>query len=301
MSVGSHNFNSDDIESRLADRYRVSGILGRGGMSVVLRAFDQRKERDVAIKVLLPSERAKHSEGTLKALEREAEALSRFSHRNVVEFYEFVNVDEMPHVVMEYVDGENLHSLMKSGALPWEDFRLIALQCLEALLAAEEIGLLHRDLKPGNIMVKMDDFGDFVVKIMDFGLSKFVQAPKEQTHDQRGIFLGTLDFIAPEQLELQPLDSRTDLYSLGCVFYYSLTQRGPFSGASPAETTRNHLEHRCRPIEQLRPDIPEEVCEWLMRMISLDPDDRPCSAETAYSQYVDSIANAESIRSKKSG
>ncbi len=280
---------SSEKGSVIAGRYEVLATLGRGGMSKVLHAFDRVEEREVAIKQLLPIGETQHASQSAIALEREAYALEKFQHANVVGIYDFEENDESPFVVMEFVDGDNLHSIMKSGALSWEGFQEIAPQCLNALIAAGELGLLHRDIKPGNIMVTTTDSGKFIVKVMDFGLSKFTQSPKKQTRDQRGIFLGTIDFIAPEQLELKPLDARTDLYSLGCVFYYSLAQVGPFSGTNPAETTRNHLEHRCRPIGDLRPDLPANVGNWIMRLIALEPDDRPPDAASALGEYLQAV------------
>lgn len=291
----SRESKSSGRERLIAGRYEVLGTLGRGGMSKVFHAYDRQQKCEVAIKQLLPKEETKHPLKSIVALEREAEALARFHHRNVVEIYEFRKDDEMPFVAMEYVEGDNLHSIMKSGALSWEDFQAIAPQCLSALIAAGELGLLHRDIKPGNIMVTMTDSGEFVVKVLDFGLSKFTQSPRKQTHDQQGIFLGTIDFIAPEQLELRHLDARTDIYSLGCVLYYSLAQAGPFSGASAADTTRNHLKHRCRPIGELRPDLPAPVCDWLMRLIALDPDDRPENATAALDEFSRAIGEIDSL------
>jgi serine/threonine-protein kinase len=104
------------------------------------------------------------------------------------------------------VEGEDLHAIIKSGALSWEDFRYVSEQCMEPLVAAGDLNLLHRDIKPGNIMLTVTASGRFLAKLLDFGLAKFSQQPSVQTLDQRGSFLGSIDFIAPEQLELRPLD-----------------------------------------------------------------------------------------------
>ena len=269
----------------MSERYQLRGRIGRGGISAVYRAYDTVMGRDVALKRLLPIEETNLNESAGESLAREAAALARFSHQNVITVFAFEEDAEGPFVVMELVEGEDLHSIMKSGAMSWEDFRDVAGQCLEPLVAAAEFSLLHRDIKPGNIMLTVTASGRFLVKLLDFGLAKFSQQPSLQTLDQRGSFLGSIDFIAPEQLELRPLDQRTDLYSLGCVFYYMLVQESPFTGGSPAETSMNHIKHRCQPIAERRSDLPPLVADWLMRLISRDPDDRPNDARDALRQF----------------
>lgn len=271
----------------MAERYQVRGRVGRGGMSAVYRAFDTVMGREVALKRLLPVEETNLNEAAGESLAREAAALARFQHPNVITVYAFEEDEEGPFVVMELIEGEDLHSIMKTGALSWEDFRSVAAQCLEPLVLAGELNLLHRDIKPGNIMLTLTPSGRFLVKLLDFGLAKFSQQPSLQTLDQKGSFLGSIDFIAPEQLELCHLDQRTDLYSLGCVFYYMLVQESPFSGGSPAETSMNHIKHRCRPIGEIRTDLPPLVANWLMRLISRYPDDRPSSAKEALAEFRD--------------
>jgi hypothetical protein len=254
-------------------------------MSAVYRAYDTVMGRDVALKRLLPVEETNLNEASGESLAREAAALARFQHPNVVTVFAIEEDAEGPFVVMELVEGEDLHSIMKSGALSWEDFSYIAGQCLEPLVAAGDLNLLHRDIKPGNIMLTVTASGRFLVKLLDFGLAKFSQQPSVQTLDQRGSFLGSIDFIAPEQLELRPLDQRTDLYSLGCVFYYMLAQESPFTGGNPAETSMNHIRHRCKPIGEIRTDIPPLVADWLMRLISRQPSDRPDNAREALKEF----------------
>ncbi|HRQ90636.1 MAG TPA: serine/threonine-protein kinase, partial [Bacteroidia bacterium] len=256
-------------------------------MSAVYRAYDTLMGREVALKRLLPIEETWLNEAAEESLAREAAALARLQHPNIVTVYAFEEDAEGPFVVMELVEGGDLRSVMKEGPLAWEEFREIALQCLDPLVAAGEMNLLHRDIKPANLMVSRTPSGRRLVKLLDFGLAKFSARPSVQTLDQKGSFLGSIDYIAPEQLELMPLDQRTDLYSLGCVFYFMLAQKAPFSGGSPAETSMNHLNHRCRPIAELRPDLPPLVGGWLMRMISRDPEDRPENAKEALRQFLD--------------
>jgi len=258
-------------------------------MSEVYRAYDTVMGRDVALKRLLPIEETNLNDSAGESLAREAAVLARFSHANVVTVFAFEEDAEGPFVVMELVEGEDLHATLKSGPLSWEDFRDVAGQCLEPLVAAAELNLLHRDIKPGNLMLKVTPSGRLLVKLLDFGLAKFSQHPSLQTLDQRGSFLGSIDFIAPEQLELRPLDQRTDLYSLGCVFYYMLVRESPFTGANPAETAMNHIKHHCTPIAARRSDLPPLVADWLMRLISRNPDDRPKDARDALRQFQEAL------------
>lgn len=273
----------------MGERYEVRGKLGRGGMSTVYRAYDTVMGREVALKRLLDLEDTNLNEDSKGALEREAGALAKFQHPNVVTVFALEEDADGPFVAMELVEGEDLNDVVKDAALSVEDFVDVAEQCLDALASAGEMNLLHRDIKPANIMLTMTPSDRFLVKILDFGLAKFSQQPSTQTLDQQGSFLGSIDYIAPEQLELRPLDQRTDLYSLGCVFYFGLTQESPFQGGNPAETSMNHINHRCTPIQEIRPDLPDHLAAWLMRLISKDPDDRPADAQAAMKQFQDAV------------
>ncbi|MDF1860895.1 MAG: serine/threonine-protein kinase [Verrucomicrobiales bacterium] len=285
----------------MSDRYEIRGKLGRGGMSAIYRAFDTVMGREVALKRLLPVEETNLNEASgVESLEKEAAALAKFQHPNVVTVYAIEEDEDGPYVVMELIEGEDLHDILTAGALSWPDFQDVATQCLEPLVEAYELNLLHRDIKPGNIMLTVTLSDRFLVKILDFGLAKFSQQPSTQTLDQAGSFLGSIDYIAPEQLELKALDQRTDLYSMGCVLYYALAQEAPFTGDNPAETTMNHMKHRCRPIHELRDDVPPLVCDWLMRMISRRREDRPANAVEALAQFHAAVAG-ETYQDRKEG
>lgn len=265
----------------MENRYQITGTLGKGGVSEIFRAVDLESGREVAIKRLLPLSETRLNEPQATGLHREALALSQLRHPNVVSLLEFGEDVDGPYAVLELIEGESLTDVIEGGALTYPDFLLVATQALRALAAAEEIRLLHRDLKPGNIMLTVDDSGYLVTKILDFGVSKFQSRPSMQTVDIKGSIIGSVDYVSPEQLDLQPLDSRADLYSLGCILYFCLVQTPPFRGQTASETIRNHLEHEVTPLHSIRADIPLIVSDWIMKLISRNPDDRPVGARHA--------------------
>ncbi len=265
----------------MSERYEIKGKIARGGIGAIYRAHDTVMGREVAIKRLLPLEQTHLNEAADESLQREAAALARFQHPNIVTIFAFDQDAEGPYVVMELVDGETLKDTVGRAALPVDDFIELTLQMLDPLIAARDLNLLHRDIKPSNIMISWLATGKFQIKMLDFGLAKFSQAPSTQTLDQTGSFLGSIDYLAPEQLELEPLDQRTDLYSLGCVLYFCLTQSPPFEGDNAAKTMRNHLSHQVTPLHEIRPDLPRPIADWVMRLISRYPNQRPLDARAA--------------------
>ena len=205
-------------------RYRIERSLGQGGLGEVFLAFDQRLQRHVALKRLSnPTEITVHGSIYERAW-REAVHLAAVQHPNVVTVYDFGSDEFGPFVIMELVDGETLDAVVTRGAFPLEDFRVFAHQTLEGLAAAHQAGLLHRDLKPGNIMLKYGPTHALQVKILDFGIARFspeldVPITSAMLAAPPTTVLGTVEFMAPEQFELQPLTQRGELYSLGCIFY----------------------------------------------------------------------------------
>lgn len=158
------------------------------------------------------------------------------------------------------------------------------MQTQEALIAAQELDIIHSDLKPSNIILTWLPSKKFQVKIVDFGLTSLTRSQSNEeiaAHD-----FGSILFMPPEQIEHQPLDARSDLYSLGCVYYYALTGHYPFTGTSSAEVMTAHLQHIVTPIQELRAGVPLWLCEWVMWLINRHPQDRPESAREALTFFM---------------
>jgi len=276
-----------------SERYEILSKIGQGGIGAVYRAHDHTLDREVAIKRLLPQgEKPEEERLTTEELVREAGLLSQLQHPNVVTIYDAGIDADGGFVVMELIDGETLDELIERGALTFEDFQSVAEQALEGLIAAQEINMLHRDLKPSNVMIAWLPSGRFELKLLDFGLAKVTQKPSTQTIQHGDSILGSIYFMAPEQFEREPLDGRTDIYSLGCLFYYALARAYPFDGNHVAEVMTRKLEHEIVDLSTLRPDLPPQICSWVMRMISRSPNDRPATAKQALEEFTHCIAHA---------
>jgi serine/threonine protein kinase len=261
-------------------RYEILQQLGEGGEASVWKAWDSKLQRFVAIKRLLPpSQREVPDAGDIFA---EASALSALQHPNIVSVFDVESDEESgPYVVMEFLNGENLEQTIQRGGLTPEDFVSITNQILEGLVAAHKLGMQHRDIKPSNIMLTWLPDQRFIAKLLDFGLAKFSTRPKQQTVKGNNKILGSIYFMAPEQFTHRPLDYRSDLYSLGCVLYYALTTRYPFSGETPAQVMQSHLDHMVAPLRDIRPDIPAIQCDWIMWLLRRQPEHRPREAAQA--------------------
>lgn len=259
----------------LGNRYTIDRQIGSGGGGSVYLAHDAVLTRWVAIKRI-------HDDGgstNIEAGVREATQLARLQHPNIVTIHDFFKSGEDILVVMEHISGQNIDQL--EGPMPVDFFMDFARQCLNALGAAHSAGIVHRDIKAGNIMIAQLPSGDFQVKLLDFGLAKAQPEPMQQTMDQSGAVLGSIFTMAPEQFNCQPLDQRTDLYSLGCVFYQALTAQRPFKGKTASSVIAAHLQNDFIPISALRPDVPIGLCSWVEGLFACDPANRPPSAAAA--------------------
>ena len=267
----------------MSDRYQIIKKIGQGGIGAVYEAFDTQLKRQVALKRVLTPDQAKPEAvaAAAESLMQEATTMSTLNHPNIVSVYDVGRDEQGGFVVMELLRGETLDQTISESLLTLEDFREIVGQTLEALIAAQAADMLHRDLKPGNIMVIWRPSGKFQVKILDFGLAKVSQGPSKQTIDQGDAILGSIFFMAPEQFERAPLTFATDLYAMGAIYYFTLTGKYPFNGPSAAAVMASHLRHDVASLEELRPDLPPEISQWVMWLINRNPEDRPQSARDA--------------------
>src|SRR4051794_17814807 len=215
--------------------YEILSPLGSGGMGEVYRARDTRLDREIAIKVL--HSRLAEQPGLRERFEREARALAGLNHPHICALYDIGRDSAVDYLVMEYLEGASLERKLEEGALPIDQAILWALQLAEALDQAHRRGVLHRDIKPGNIMLTASG-----AKLMDFGLAKTTRRPVVTDSTQlansvltvEGTILGTLPYMAPEQLAGKEADARTDIFALGCVFYEMITGQRPFQADSQA-------------------------------------------------------------------
>ncbi len=252
----------------LIGNYKVMERIGAGGMALVYLCEHRQMRRRVAIKVL-PTSFAKDEE-YLKRFEREARAVAALEHPNIVRAYDIDHDSDLHFLVMEYVDGRPLHEIVKRGGpLPFGVAAEYARQAALGLQHAHEAGLVHRDIKPGNLMV--DRTG--MVKILDMGLARFQQEEGAEVLT-RGM-LGTPDYLAPEQArDSHTVDIRADIYSLGCTLFYLLAGRPPFEG-TPAQKIAFHQSSDPPPlIGMFRPDTPEALEQIVQKMMAKDPAER---------------------------
>ena len=263
-----------------SSRYQAEWRLGEGGGGEVFRAYDHVLRRRVALKRF-----AVENGPTPEEAWQEGIHLAAVQHPNVVGVYDFGADEAGPFLIMELVEGETLEEVVARGAFPLRDFRILAQQSLEGLAAAHQVGLLHRDLKPSNLMLKHGPTNDLQVKLMDFGIAGFTASAfgdvLPAASDRPGTILGTVEFMAPEQFEGRPVSARSELYSMGCIFYYALTGRDPVLGDSVEAIAESHLGAQIVPLGGLRPDLPRAVCDWVMRLLSRHPQERPGSVAEA--------------------
>lgn len=291
--AGYGNRTDDALIGRtLANRYRLVERLGQGGMGVVYKGEHVRIHRPTAIKIL--NGELSNNPEFIARFEREAEMASRIKHPNAVDIYDFGEAEDgIVYLAMEYLDGVPLSSIIKNeGPLPLERAIHIAAQAADALHAAHNLGIIHRDLKPDNIMIcKKTGHRDWV-EVVDFGLAKGVTVDSAlETLTQVGFVLGTPDYMSPEQVSGDDLDSRSDLYSLALVTYEMLTCAFPFEGSSQQKRMVKRLIEPPKPVRQYNPSLPVAVEQILMKAISRDVDDRHSSTM----EFVTALKEATAI------
>jgi serine/threonine protein kinase len=262
--------NRPDSLGRLG-HYEVLEVLGKGGFGIVFRAFDEKLQRIVAIKVLAPVLAA--TSPARKRFLREARSSAKIRHANVVQVYA-VEEQPLPYLVMEFIPGETLQQrLDRKGPLETAEVVQIGRQIAEGLAAAHDTGLIHRDIKPGNILIEAGPHRH--VKITDFGLAR---AADDASMTQSGIVAGTPNFMAPEQARGETLDHRADLFSLGSVLYTMCSGRPPFRANSTLAVLKRVSEDTPRPVPEIIPETPQWLCDLITRLHAKQPENRISTA-----------------------
>ena len=253
------------------ERYEILEILGEGGMAFVYKARDTQLERFVAIKTLKPN--YVNQETFVDRFKREAKTAANLNHPNIVQIFDW-GIEDEPYFVMEYIEGNTLTSIIaKKRTISLSDILFIGAQVSSGLHAAHQKGLVHRDIKPGNIMITPDG----KVKVTDFGIVSLQNEESDIT--KTGSILGTASYISPEQAQGKPVSIESDLYSLGTVLYELITGKAPFSGDSPISTATKHLTEKPEKPSLFRRDLPKGVETAILKLLEKATYDRFKSAE----------------------
>lgn len=263
-----------DLTGRTLGDYQILRRLGFGGMGQVYLSRQLSLKREVALK-LLRDDMATNSTA-LQRFQAEAEAVAKLNHPNIVHIHQLGEVNGQRYMVLEYVDGRNLRDhLARKGPPDLPVTLSIIRQVVLALQKAHEEGIVHRDIKPENILVTRK----VEVKVTDFGLSRFFAGATPPLNlTQSGVTLGTPLYMSPEQVQGMPVDHRSDVYSLGVTCYHLLTGEPPFRGATAFDVALKHVQEEPRPIADVRPDLPADLCAMVHKMMAKNPDDRYQSA-----------------------
>ncbi|MBX6341774.1 MAG: serine/threonine protein kinase, partial [Thermomicrobiaceae bacterium] len=254
----------------LNGRYRLDDIIGEGGMAVVYRGYDQVLNRVVAVKLLRDQFGA--DANFHKRFEREAQSAARLSHPHIVAVYDVGQDGRTRYIVMEYVRGRNLKELIRrQGPFSVQGAAMVIRQVADALDYAHAHGLVHRDIKPQNILV--DDAGH--VKVVDFGIAKSLS---DANLTEAGTGMGTVHYVSPEQARGEPATPASDIYATGVVLYEMLTKHLPFDADTPVGVAMQHVHAAPPPPSLLNPSIPPEVEDVVLTALAKDPEDRFPSA-----------------------
>ena len=255
----------------IKERYEIVEILGEGGMAFVYKARDKQLQRYVAIKTLKPN--YVNQEKFVDRFRREAQTAANLNHPNIVQIFDW-GIDDEPYFVMEYIEGNTLTSIISGNrTIGLNDILYIGSQVANGLKEAHKRGLVHRDIKPGNIMITPDG----KVKVTDFGIVSLQNEESDIT--KTGAVLGTASYISPEQAQGKPVSFESDLYSLGTVLYELIAGKPPFTGDSPIATATKHLTDKPEKLSNFRKDIPKALENAILKLLEKRPSDRFKSAE----------------------
>ncbi len=249
------------LGTTLDERYEIQEIIGAGGMAVVYKATDHRLNRFVAVKILR-DELARDGEFRSR-FQTEAQAVAMLSHPNIVSVYDVSHSDNVEYIVMELIEGVTLMQYMqKKGALGWKEALHFSVQITKALEHAHDKGIVHRDIKPQNIMILRDG----TIKVADFGIAA-LESAQEQRSEQT---VGSVHYIAPEQARGEQPDTRSDIYSLGVVMYEMLTGQMPYDGETAEQVALQHIAGVATPPQEINPEIPDELARITLKAMCAD-------------------------------
>jgi eukaryotic-like serine/threonine-protein kinase len=284
LDIGARLLASDEPElatGQRIDHYEVISLVGSGGMGEVYLAYDEKLNRNIALK-LLPSDFTTNQE-RLRRFQQEARAASALNHPNIITIHEIGEVDKLHFIATEFVEGQTLRQRLKGESLDLHEALDVAIQICSALAAAHRAGIVHRDIKPENIMIRHDGY----VKVLDFGLAKLTEKSERMTKIETadrvdvssGLVMGTVRYMSPEQSQGLPVDQRSDIFSLGVVFYEMLTGLTPYGGQNPREIIKSILEAEPRPLADYLAHAHEELQRIVSKSLSKQTAERYQNAE----------------------
>ena len=254
-----------------AGRYEVIEEIGKGGMGKVYRVYDQKINEIVALKLIKPE--IGFNEKAVERFKNELKIARKISHRHVCRLYDLGEYGLAHFITMEYVEGEDLKKFIRrAGQMTTGKAISLAKQVCEGLIEAHRLGVVHRDLKPQNVMIDRDGNA----RIMDFGLARFVEA---ESMTGSGVLLGTPEYMSPEQVDLKEVDARSDIYSLGIILYEMVTGRVPFEGETPLSIAIKHKNEKPRDLHELNPLVPESLTRVIYKCLEKDRAERYQSGE----------------------
>jgi serine/threonine-protein kinase len=288
--------NKGLIGKSFLDKYRIEERLGQGGMCDVYRAIHMAMGKEVALKVLKPALAA--DETIARRFEQEARAASRIHHPHAINVMDYGIADGgIPFIVMEFIKGVTIGELLrKEGALSVERCANILRQVCGALDVAHSVGVVHRDIKPDNIIIAEYDGSDWV-EVVDFGVAKIQEDVNRRTAlTGENIIVGTPRYMSPEQCEEKPVDARSDIYSLGVVLYEMLSGEAPFKGDSSTRLLMAHASEPPIPLSEKRPDLPANIISVVMGALEKDPEQRPQSAGEFARQFEEAAGLGQPVQ-----
>ncbi|MGH9837494.1 MAG: SUMF1/EgtB/PvdO family nonheme iron enzyme [Blastocatellia bacterium] len=283
------------IGTMLDDRYRIDDILGAGGMGTVYRATHVHLESEFAVKVLHPE--MVSYDGAIERFRREAKAARRIQHPNAIEVTDFgVTADNLVYLVMEIVEGRLLREMINEGRFEYHRTVELLCQVCAAIQAAHDNKVIHRDLKPDNIIIQRIGAQE-MVKVLDFGIAKLLEANhpagEQRALTQQGMLIGTPQYMSPEQCQGRDLEPPSDIYSLGIIAYEMLCGQTPFVSQTQMGYIAKHLREEPRPLRSLAPRVPASIERVIMRTLAKEPEDRPATASDFARELREAVREAD--------